>query len=792
MISSYKRRLVTGCAVFVLATSARAQTSSHGATSTAEPVQTGEAPVATPATPGADSGVADIIVTAQKRSERLSSVPMSITAATGDQLLKAGVADPSQLIKIVPGFTYQLSQYGTPVFGIRGISFFDTSGTAAPAVTVYVDQVPLPLSIMARGAALDGERVEVLKGPQGTLFGENATGGAINYIAAKPSDNFGAGADFTYGRFGQVEGGGYVSAALSDTIAVRLSGRTEQRDDWQYSTSRRDRNGKRDFNVGRLLVDWKPSSDLRFELNVNGWRDRSDTQAAQFVSFAPTVPAPMGFPGAIAYLSAYNQRPHTARVANWDPGFDLSRDDSFVQTSLRADWDVSAAATLTSLSSYAHFRGKTPTDVDGTDYDDLENTLLDHVDIVSQELRLSLTTGPVRWLVGGNYEYQKLDETGANRLQATNTQFGPFVADDQNSINDQKVDTYAAFGGVDWKITPSITAQGSVRYTKQNRSYSGCTADGGNGTFAQAFSFLSTVFSGSPAVIAPGQCITLDALTRRPAGLLHRSLDQNNISWHGGIDWKPSRDLLVYAGATKGYKAGGFSTLPIGFTNQITSVQQESVLAYEAGVKATLLHGLLQATGAVFHYDYRNKQIAGSVFVPPFGTLPALVNVPRSRVNGAEVSLNAQPTRDLKVSVSGNFLASKVTRSFATYDPFGALFDVKGDRLPSAPRWQATGDAEYDFDTPGRWQPFVGAALNYQSNNDAIFLGGPQFRLPARTLVDLRAGFQTRDGSWSIQVFGRNVTNDYYWINVAHAIDTVVRYAGMPATYGLTIRHRFQ
>jgi hypothetical protein len=110
------------------------------------------------------SAVGDIIVTAQKRSERLSSVPMSITAATGEQLAQAGVTDPSMLVKIVPGFTYQLSQYGTPVFGIRGISFFDTSGTAAPAVSVYVDQIPLPLSILSRGASLDVERVRALAG----------------------------------------------------------------------------------------------------------------------------------------------------------------------------------------------------------------------------------------------------------------------------------------------------------------------------------------------------------------------------------------------------------------------------------------------------------------------------------------------------------------------------------------------------------------------------------------------------------------------------------------------------
>ncbi len=745
-----------------------------------------------PEASGEEVSTADIVVTAQKRSERLSEVPLSITAATGEQLANAGVTDTSQLVKVVPGFTYQLSQYGTPVFGIRGVSFFDTSGTAAPAVSVYVDQVPLPLSIITRGASLDLERVEVLKGPQGTLFGENATGGAVNYIAAKPTNDFAAGADFTYGRFNQIEVGGFVSGALSSTVSARLSARTEQRGNWQYSTSRDEENGKRNLNIARLLLDWKPSSTLRFELNVNGWSDKSETQAAQFIRFVPTVPAPQGFPGAIAALSAYNQRPNTIRAANWDAGFDLARDDRFFQTSLRADWDATDNATLTSLSSYIHYKGGLPTDVDGTDYPDLQNTLVDRFDIFSQELRLALTTGPVRTLLGGNYSYQKLNETGVNFLQATNTQFGPFVADQQRNPNNQKVNTYAVFGGVDWDITPTLTLQGSLRYTKQDREYRGCTADGGDGRFAAAFGFLSTILSNSPATIAPGACITLDSATGRPAGLLSRDLNDDNLSWRGAISWKPTRGLLVYANATRGYKAGGFSTLPIGFTNQVTSVEQESVLAYEAGAKAKLLDGRLQAAGAIFHYDYRNKQIAGSVLIPPFGTLPALVNVPKSRINGAEVSLTGQVTRAVRLSLSANYTDGEVTRSFDTYNPFGVLLDINGNRLPNAPRWQASADVEYDFFPDGRWQPYVGAGLNYQSESDAIFGAGPEFELPKRTLIDLKAGVQTDDGRWSVQVFGRNITNEYYSINVARQIDTVVRFAGFPATYGVNVRFRFR
>lgn len=158
--------------------------------------------------------VGDIIVTAQKRSERLTDVPISITAASGEQLAKAGVVSPGDLGKIVPGFTYQPSNYGPPVYSIRGVGFFDNALAGSPTVTVYVDQVPLPYLAMTAGATLDLERVEVLKGPQGTLFGQNSTGGAVNFLAAKPTRDLSFGLSGEYARFNQVSAGGFISGPI--------------------------------------------------------------------------------------------------------------------------------------------------------------------------------------------------------------------------------------------------------------------------------------------------------------------------------------------------------------------------------------------------------------------------------------------------------------------------------------------------------------------------------------------------------------------------------------------------
>jgi outer membrane receptor protein involved in Fe transport len=782
-------------ALFIGAGVASAQTSS-----TASVSSTGQQPENT-----SPDTLQEIIVTAEKRSQRINDVPLSITAATGAELEKAGVTDPSQLTKIVPGFTYQLSTYGTPVYGLRGISFYDTSGVTQPAVSIYVDQIPLPLSILARGASLDVERVEVLKGPQGTLFGENATGGAVNYIAAKPTDHFSAGADALYGRFNQAEVGGYVSGPLSGNLSARVAVRTEQRGDWQYSTSRSDGLGNRNFNEGRLLLDWDPDPSVRFELNLNGWEDRSDTQAAQFERFAPSNPLgpfnPItnpkgGYPPAYAALNAYavspGPAPDNARAADWDSGSDLRRDDSFYQTALHGEWDLTSQLTLTSLSSYIHFRGSLPAEIDGTNYADQGNVLDDNFDIVNQELRAAVNIGPMRWLAGAYYEHEKLDEDVFGNIESTNSMLLGVHNDDIHIINHQKLDTYAAFGGVDVDLGNGVKLQGSGRYTQQDRNYRGCAADGGDGSFALAFTRISALFGRPPpTVIAPGTCFVLDSVTFMPAGLVRRTLDENNVSWRAGVSWEPDKGTLLYANATKGYKSGGFATLAAGFTSQLNPVVQESILAYEAGFKLTLARGRLQLDGAGFHYDYANKQIQGYVQNPPFANLPTLINVPKAKIDGAELNLAWQVLPALLVSAAGTYVDARVAGDFITNDPFAAPVNINGEKLPATPHWQGNVDSEYRFNLSGRWQPYTGAALAYQSSSYAAFGRNADFILPSRALLDLRVGVEREDGSWRIEAFGRNVTDRYYWSTVSHQIDSVTRLAGMPASYGVRATYRY-
>ncbi len=737
----------------------------------------------------------EIVVTAQKRSENITDVPISVTSVSAETIADRGITDTAELAKVVPGFVYQSSTFGSPIYYIRGVGFAEITQAISPAVSVYVDQAPLPFSVMARGAVLDLQAVEALKGPQGTLFGQNSTGGAINYIAAKPTEEFSAGAELSFGRFNDLKMGGFLSGALSDTVKARAAIRRESRGNWQQSSSRNDELGERDFLTGRILLDWEPTSDVRFSLNVNGWQDKSDTQANQFIGYRFLVPCPgPGRQAACDALAAQPISPAEARAADWDPGRSFAVDDDFYQISLQSGWDISNQVELISQTSYSKYSSRAPFDTDGMAYTDL--TVLGDIGIESfnQELRaVGELDGGITWMLGANYQKSNSSEVQLSILGSTNSAgFDGLI-----SRNAQDVSSSAVFASFELPISEKIKILTSGRYTSENRDFSGCAQDDGNGGLSGLLGVISNLRNGLPPVppvfIPAGGCVTLNSATNLPiGGLVNQNLSEDNFSWRTSLNYKPSDETLIYITASKGYKSGSFPLVPGVFDDQFKPAVQESVLAYEIGFKGNLAEERVRLNSALYYYNYDNKQVRGFLNVGfPFGNVPALVNVPESRAWGFETEITALVTEGLTVGAAVNYIDTKVTRDFNTPDPLGDIYNINGEAFPMAPKWQLSADIEYRFAIGENLDAFIGASPSYRSATKAAFGTNPLLSVDSYTLLDLRAGIESFNGNWRAEIYGNNVTDQFYWTQITREIDALTRTVGMPATYGIRLSYKY-
>lgn len=751
-----------------------------------------------------DIQISDIVVTAQKREERVQDIGMSIQAASGEALTRLGIQDTTDLVKIVPGLAVTSTAGAPPVFSIRGVGYQDTSLAASPTVSINEDEIPLPFSVEAVGSTLDLQRVEVLKGPQGTLFGTNATGGAINYIAAKPTDELDAGFNASFSRFNTLDVDGFVSGPVSDTLAIRVSGRRLTADGRQKSYTRDDRLGERDIFSGRFSALWEPANGLRVLATVSGFIDRSETQAGQYFGVLPLSPLTPLDPGFLNYPVA----PQDNRAADWgncvnNTPFNTGcvgfrQKNRFLKTALRIDYNLGSDLTLTSLSSYQRFKYFSPSDSDGTTYKIYELVRTGRVETYYQELRLNgRFGGGGNWIVGANYEDDRTREFNLTTYQDSSVAvpFGIQVIG-TNLIATQRRKAYAAFAHVEYPVLPSLTINAGVRYTKTDIDATGAALDNGNGLYATLVQLLqNTLVTGDPFVgpginVGAGGPVSLGPPPDYTPGIFRGQLNEDNISWRVGLDWKAAPDFLLYGNVSRGYKAGSFPSLGASLQSQYTPVVQESLLAFEAGMKSELFNRTLQLNAAAFYYDYSNKQILGSSPDPIYGALPRLVNIPKSHVIGFEISGIWKPVRGLTLTPSFSYSHSRIDGNFTTTNYLSQPENVSGERFPLVPEVQAFVDAQYDWRIGTDLTAFIGGNITYQGGYNSSFGEFDILKVNDYALVDLRAGLEY--GKWRLQLWGRNVFDKFYVNNKVHIVDAYVQYAGNPATYGATVSYRFR
>lgn len=757
--------------------------------------QTADSSASTATTPDASSTnqpatLGEVVVTAQRRTETLNNVGLTVQAVGAQQIQKLGITDVQDLTKVVPAFTVSKAADGTPVYTMRGIGFNSQNLGAQPTVSVYMDEAGLPYGPLTQGPIYDLERVEVLKGPQGTLFGQNSTGGAINYIAAKPTEDFHYGANVTYGRFNTIQADGFISGPLAANLKGRLAATATDGGAWQYNYVGSGKHGKQKKYAGRALLEWTPIEALTVNLDLNGWVDKSDNQIPQFVAVEPRVPAHV-LPG----LLTQPQPPQDNRAADWDPSDDFKRDNKLGQAILRVDYRLGGGLTVTSLTNYAKAEVTSVYDNDGTHYVLGHITTDGFVKVFTQELRLAGDYDWGNFLVGANYQKDKSSELSLQDFGGTSSTVDisspplppPGLGSIRQSENrgNQSNESRAVFGDVEWQLTDTLKAVGGARYTWAEHDDQNCTSDTGNGDWAHVVNGLIGLLTGTPGTVQPGECITLDETFHAP--FLARSMTEHNLSWRAGLNYKPTSHTLVYGLISRGFKAGNYPIINAVARSSLRPVEQEELTSYEAGVK-TDLGSFAHVNVAVYHYDYKNKQLLTQTLDPVFGLVPTLANVPTAKVNGFDADLIATPIAGLTVQGSVAYVDSKIG-TFIDYDVNSNPTQLKGKSFNFAPKWMAKGDIEYKFPL-GDLEGFVGGDVSYNSEAFADLAHSETLRIDPFTVVGLRAGVSSANDTWRVMAWGRNITDEYYWTNATLGFDTVYRNTGDPKTFGVTLSYK--
>lgn len=775
-----------------------------------------------------NGGLEEIVVSAQKREQSANDVGITLNAFSGDQLSKLGILTAQDVALHTPGLTVNDSAAtGVPVYSIRGVGFQDYSTAASSTVGLYFDEVAMPYTVMSRGAAFDLERVEVLKGPQGDLYGRNTTAGQINYISRRPTSSFEGGAKFSVASYETLGFEGFISGPLTEGVNGRLAFTTQQSGKgWQQSISRDDRLGKKNVLAARGLLDIA-MGDATLLLRGQYVKDRSDNQTPTAYDGRDIGIGEFSTPysAILPFLLSGTTPPWystgDSKVADWsnsytDPiwrVYDLRprRDNDLASFSAKLDLEIAPDISFVSLTGYDFFKRREANDWDGMPSVDTSTINRTRINVFSQELRLAGDMDRLNWVVGGYYSRDTVNEN--YQIFLADSVFGqggvdfgifPFVLAPLSMVETryrQLTTSKAGFAHVEYELLDGLRLTVGGRYTDEKRSFVACSYDNGDGTV----SALNNLSWG--ASLAPGACNSLDDLPGSPTNIFNligtpavndafhpydETIRAKKWMYRFGVDYKITPRILVYASASRGFKSGGFNGAAANTLSQVGPYRPEELNAYEVGVKSTLFDRALQLNVSGFYYDYRDKQEA-QVAVTPVGNISGLTNVPKSRIYGVDVEATAKPMQGLLLNFGLEYLNSKVTEWLAVSDqsvyPNVVLVDASGQSLAQSPKWQLNGGAEYGFEVGRDMKLTAGFDVSYKSATS----GGvyPQNATEAYTVANVRLALSDISGNATLSLWCRNLFNEYYYPAAYRATGPYVRLAGQPRTVGATAEFAF-
>lgn len=677
-----------------------------------------------------ESGLGDIVVTAQRRSESVQNVPASITAVDAKALENLGIRTVNELTATTPSLRINLpfGEGALPNFSIRGVTLGSFNVQQGRPVALYVDESLRALGALEFVPIYDVERVEVLKGPQGSLYGLNAVGGAINVITQRPTFEQNGYLTLGYGNYNRREARGAAQAVLiDDVLSVRAAFTVIKAD--AYVKNRlegaRDR-GNTDVASGRLGIRFKPSSSLDTVLTVS--RTTSDYNGYSY--YSPDIGS-----GQNTFLSTNREGLgyYEERATGDNRGRSATTGINF-----RANYDF-ASALLTSITSYDTGSYFSRNDDAGYEYSTGDTTYsLSGIKQFYQELRLqSQGNGQFKWLIGasflrdvGNVKAKNLiyndefyEENGAGGIPAN-------FAQNYGNSGRHRHRNISTYGRVEFKPTDMVSIFGGLRYQSDKVSYL-------NYNTFQDFGTLNAYGTVVPELAN-----------------VYREVDAQKVSFEGGVDVRPANKMLVYATFKQGFRGGAANSQIYFNIGDASTVKPETLNAYEAGIKWDISNAL-RFNGAIFRYDYKNQQYLGAL--PGNAFAFGLVNAGSSRINGAELELKFSPIHELIFSAAATILDPKYRKFILSG------VDLSGFQIVRAPKTALTFGVDANIAEMGDGTFTLHADTQYQSR---VFYNAQNDRAvsdPSRWLVNGRIAWAQGDSGLSVGVWAQNLLQQRYF-----------------------------
>ncbi len=711
---------------------------------------------------GTGAVLAEVFVTAQKRKETIDTTPIAVSALTGAQLQARGVTTVTGLTSNVPDLqVHTVAVDGYFGVAIRGISNLVYTPDANPAVATYIDGVYVDLPYGLTDELFDLSRIEVLRGPQGTLYGRNSTGGEVNIITASPEHVFDANWDASYGNYNDFMTRAMVNVPVSHSFAIRAAGMLHQNSGYFDSEGTTPRNyGSADDWAARITGLWTPIDHFRWQLSVDSFL--SQGTPGQSVETGPN-----GKP--LDGLSPYHQ------PVNPDPTPNNYLRSNSIRS--RIDWHISHGLAATYIAGYQdllqHYQWATTGQVGAP----LDPAYQDYTEIASksesQELDLAYRRKRFRDVMGAMYFHDGI-ELGYHAIY-------PILALTA-SANDEDTfkNSWGLFDQATYSILHDLRITGGVRYSHDSQKESGyaslfCAISDYPGLMVSGVQSLTASSPGCGAYSTPGG-----------------SGSWSKVTWKAGLDYDLSSRTFTYASVTTGYKQGGVQPgLPSAFPK---TYLPEQVTNYELGLKSRLLNQSLSARTAVFYEDYRDIQIAQLVSLP--GVIAnATTNAGKARIYGLEFEGAWNVTALDHLSSFITYLHARYTHYTNAVDPrFGGsviIPSLAGDQLPDAPDVSLRVQYSHVFELPkgGTLTPTV--AVYWQSRSYTNALNIDYYSVDAYSKTDLRLTYYDPARTWEVSGYVSNLENHAVRTGDYSGSGVVFSDFAPPRTYGVRIAYRY-